>query len=87
VERHRGRAGPRGPLTDAKSAAFESAFVAVSYLLGRRADLTGGLEAAGEAAHRVAAALLATKERGERARLLSAELAPLATSLAARSVS
>lgn len=67
-------------------AEFERAFVAMTYLLGRRDDLTGGLESAGEAAHQVEARL-AAKDRAERARILSAELSPIAGALAARSVS
>jgi hypothetical protein len=73
-------------LTNADRAAFEGAFVAVTYLLGRRTDLTAGLEVAGEAAHRLTT-LLAAPERNERARLLSAELSPIAAALAARCVS
>ena len=73
-------------MTDADRAAFEGAFVAVTYLLGRRTDLTAGLEAAGEVAHRLTA-LLATPERSVRARLLSEELSPIAAALAARCVS
>ena len=73
-------------MSDSDQAAFESAFVAVTYLLGRRTDLTAGLEAAGEAAHRLTA-LLSAKERSERARLLSAELSPIVLALSARGVS
>jgi hypothetical protein len=65
--------------------AFESAYVAVSYLLGRRDALFAGLPAPGAAAHR-AALSLSSSERTERAMALSRELSPIAAELAARSV-
>lgn len=65
--------------------AFERAFVATTYLLGRRGDLTRGLEAPGEAAERLEARLGAP-ERTERARHLSEELAKVAATLASWSV-
>lgn len=62
---------------------FERAFVAVSYLLGRREDLTAGLRTPGAAAH-AAARLVDEPTQAERARRLAAELLPIAAALDAR---
>jgi hypothetical protein len=62
---------------------FERAFVAVSYLLGRREGLTEGLENPGEAAAAFAAGLT-SPERTERAQRLSEALSPVASDLLAR---
>jgi hypothetical protein len=62
---------------------FEHAFVAVSYLLGRRGDLVLGLREPGPAAQSVAA-LVTEPNQGERARRLAAELLPIAAALDAR---
>ena len=63
--------------------AFERAFVAVSYLLGRRGDVTLALRGAGDAGRR-AAQIAAVTDRAERARRLAAELLPIAASFEAR---
>lgn len=62
---------------------FEHAFVAVSYLLGRRTDLAAGLRAPGTAAQS-AAALAAEPSQAERAKRLAAALLPIASALDAR---
>ncbi len=62
---------------------FERAFIAVSYLLGRREALLEGLAAPGDAARRTAARLSAPSQ-AERARRLAAELGPIVLSLEAR---
>jgi hypothetical protein len=62
---------------------FEHAFVAVSYLLGRRGDLVLGLREPGAAA-RSAATLVTERSQGERARRLAAELVPIAAALDTR---
>ena len=59
---------------------FERAFVAVSYLLGRREDLAAGLRTPGAAAH-TAARLVNEPSQAERARRLAAELLPIAAAL------
>ena len=64
---------------------FERAFVAVSYLLGRREDLVAGLREPGAAA-RSAAGLVAEPSQGERARRLAAELMPIAAAQDARKI-
>ena len=66
--------------------AFDAAFVAVSYLLGRRDDLLAGLSNPGAAAARLSTALAAAL-RSERARALARGLRPIATELASRGVS
>ena len=62
---------------------FEHAFVAVSYLLGRRTELTAGLREPGAAA-RSAAALASEANRVERAKRLAVALLPIAAALDAR---
>jgi len=62
---------------------FEHAFVAVSYLLGRRENLVAGLRAPGAAA-RSAAELATEPSQGERARRLAAALLPVAAALDTR---
>jgi hypothetical protein len=62
---------------------FEHAFVAVSYLLGRRTELTAGLRKPGPAA-RSAAALVTEPSQVERAKRLAAALLPIAAALDAR---
>ncbi|HEX4338251.1 MAG TPA: hypothetical protein VH062_20240 [Polyangiaceae bacterium] len=62
---------------------FERAFVAVSYLLGRRAGLLDGLRSPGGAARR-AAAIVNEPDQTERAKRLAAELLPLVAALEAR---
>ena len=64
--------------------AFERAFVAVSYLLGRRGSELGfGLLSPGNAADR-AASQLSEPDRERRAQRLAAELLPVAQALGAR---
>jgi hypothetical protein len=64
--------------------AFECAFVAMSYLLGRRDGLLRGLGPdTGDAARELSRAL-ASSTHGDRARALAAGLLPLATALDAR---
>jgi hypothetical protein len=63
---------------------FERAFVAVTYLLGRREDLLRGLgdtpgHAARELSHR-----LASGAQADRARALAGELVPVVAALDAR---
>lgn len=68
-------------MTDAES--FERAFVAVSYLLGRREGIADGVAGATVAAQRAARlSLLPTQE--DRAKCLAAELIPVVTSFEAR---
>ena len=62
---------------------FEHAFVAVSYLLGRRTELALGLREPGTAARR-AADIAAEPNQAERARRLAAALLPIAAALDAR---
>ena len=62
---------------------FERAFVAVSYLLGRRGDVLLALRSPGEAAQR-AARITSMPDQAQRARHLAAEVLPIATSLEAR---
>jgi hypothetical protein len=68
-------------MTDLDS--FERSFVAVSYLLGRRAALTDGLEAPGAAATELAAAL-AKPSREARAKALAGALRGVAADFDAR---
>jgi hypothetical protein len=64
--------------------AFERAFVAVSYLLGRRAAELGlGLMSPGTAANR-AASQLSEPDRERRAQRLAVELLPVAQALSER---
>ena len=62
---------------------FERAFVAVSYLLGRRAELTTGIRNPGAAA-RNAAKFVTEASQADRAVRLAAELLPIAAALDAR---
>jgi len=62
---------------------FERAFVAITYLLGRRTALSDGLAHPSEAARR-ATELLSAPERTERARRLAAHLHPIALELDSR---
>ena len=62
---------------------FERAFVAVSYLLGRREGLLDGLAQPTPIAERAAELALAGDQR-ERATRLAAELLPVVTALEAR---
>ncbi len=62
---------------------FEQAFVAMSYLLGRRDDLAFGLADPGPSAHRTAARLVGP-DAATRARELARELAPVVSALEAR---
>jgi hypothetical protein len=64
--------------------AFERAFVAVTYLLGRRDGLLRGLGTeAGDSARELSRAL-GSSVHADRARTLAAALVPLATALDAR---
>jgi hypothetical protein len=63
--------------------AFESAFVAVSFLLGRRGDVLSALTSPGDAAARVAR-IAALPDQAERARRIAVEILPIATSFEAR---
>ncbi|HEX4474033.1 MAG TPA: hypothetical protein VH142_03080 [Polyangiaceae bacterium] len=62
---------------------FEQAFVAMSYLLGRRDDLAFGLADPGPSAHRTAARLVGP-DQATRARELARELGPVLVALEAR---
>ena len=68
-------------MTDVES--FERAFVAVSYLLGRREGIVESIAGATEAAHRAARIALVTN-KDERAKRLAAELLPVIASLDGR---
>jgi hypothetical protein len=68
-------------MTDAES--FERAFVAVSYLLGRREGLVEGIAGATAAAQRSARLPLLTNQE-ERAKRLAAELLPVVASFEGR---
>jgi hypothetical protein len=63
---------------------FEHAFVAVTYLLGRRDGLLQGLGEAASASARELAEELATLDHADRARLLASELMPVVAALDAR---
>jgi hypothetical protein len=65
--------------------AFESAFVAVSYLLGRREGLIDALDsAAGAPARALARELSGTRGHAERARVLANALVPIVAALDGR---
>ncbi|HVW25783.1 MAG TPA: hypothetical protein VHC69_10455 [Polyangiaceae bacterium] len=68
-------------MTDVES--FERAFVAVSYLLGRRDGAAEGIAGATEAAQR-AARLTVLSNQDERAKRLAAELLPVVASFEKR---
>jgi hypothetical protein len=68
-------------MTDTES--FERAFVAVSYLLGRREGVVDGLAGATVAAQRSARLSLVPNQE-ERAKRLAAELLPVVASFEAR---
>jgi len=70
-------------MTDAES--FERAFVAVSYLLGRREDILSGIAGPTPAARR-AATLATLPNQAERAKRLAAELLPVVASFDERSL-
>ncbi len=69
------------PMTEIES--FERAFVATTYLFGRRAELAFGLLLPGGPALALAESLV-SGERPERARRLALELRPIAAALDAR---
>jgi len=62
---------------------FERAFVATTYLLGRRDAITDGLALPSPAAARIAQRI-GEGERSERAQRLAVELAPIVVALDAR---
>ena len=68
-------------MTDLES--FERAFVAVSYLLGRREGILDSVAGATDAARR-AARIVLSPSREDRARRLATELLPVVASLEAR---
>jgi hypothetical protein len=68
-------------MTDVES--FERAFVAVSYLLGRRNGIAESIAGATETARRAERIALLPKQ-DERAKRLAAELLPVVTSLDGR---
>jgi hypothetical protein len=68
-------------MTDAEP--FDSAFVAVRYLLGHRTALLSGLGTASARAHRAVERLSST-DRGVRAASLAAEVARIVAALDAR---
>jgi hypothetical protein len=68
-------------MTDVES--FERAFVAVSYLLGRREGILDGITGATDSARRSARIAL-SPSREDRAKRLAAELFPIVASLEAR---
>lgn len=61
--------------------AFERAFVAVTYLVGRRGELVSGLGSGAGAAAKELADRLGAPDQGLRARALADELLPLVAAL------
>ncbi|HEX3597236.1 MAG TPA: hypothetical protein VHU80_19140 [Polyangiaceae bacterium] len=70
-------------MTDTDIESFERAFVAVTYLLGRRDGLLDGLAAPGDGARR-AARIAAEPNQVERAKRLATELLAVVTAFETR---
>jgi hypothetical protein len=66
--------------------AFERAFIAVTYLLGRRSELARGLGGHAGARARELESEFSTNEQAERAKILARELLPVATALDSRRI-
>jgi hypothetical protein len=65
---------------------FERAFVAITYLLGRREGLVQGLGATAGGSARDLGIGLASAAQADRARMLASELIPVVTALDARGI-